>query len=111
MAGMIRNLVAAAVGTAARRKTEGRGILAFGVGFVATRLATRSIPGALIVGAGLVAKSMLDQKKERDAKPNTTKEMVRRNPDVVREIAIEDPGMLTDAHDDPALKRAIRARR
>lgn len=34
---------------------------------VATRLATRSVPGALVVGGGLVAKALFDRRKRRKA--------------------------------------------
>jgi hypothetical protein len=40
-------------------------LLGGGIGAVATRLATRSIPGLLLVGGAIVAKSIYDQRKGR----------------------------------------------
>ena len=34
-------------------------------GAAITRIATRSVPGALVVGAGLLAKSLYDRRRER----------------------------------------------
>lgn len=37
------------------------------LGTALTRIATRSVPGALIVGGGLLAKALYDRKRARDA--------------------------------------------
>lgn len=40
------------------------------VGVAAVRIATRSVPGAIVVGGGLVAKTLYDRKRRRRAKPD-----------------------------------------
>ncbi|NNC72333.1 MAG: hypothetical protein HKN78_05590 [Sphingomonadaceae bacterium] len=65
---MLRSLLGAALGRAASEKTLGRGMLGAGLGLIATRIATRSFPGAAVIGGGLVAKYLWDRKRERDAR-------------------------------------------
>jgi hypothetical protein len=60
------SVLGAAAGHLIGRETTGRGMIGAGIGFVATRIATRSIPGAIVVGGGLLAKSLYDRKKARD---------------------------------------------
>lgn len=58
--------------TAARhgvaKKTVGGGILGTVAGLVATRIATKSVPGAVLVGGAILGKYLWDKKKERDAR-------------------------------------------
>jgi hypothetical protein len=61
---MLRSIAGAVVGEVIGRKS-GHGLLGAGIGVVATRLATRSIPGLLLVGGAIVAKSIYDQRKGR----------------------------------------------
>jgi hypothetical protein len=61
---MLRSLAGAVVGEVIGRK-RGHGLLGAGIGVVATRLATGSIPGLLLVGGAIVAKSIYDQRKGR----------------------------------------------
>jgi hypothetical protein len=61
---MLRSIAGAVVGDVIGRK-RGHGLLGAGIGLVATRLATRSIPGLLLVGGAIVAKSIYDQRKGR----------------------------------------------
>ena len=61
---MLRSIAGAVVGEVIGRK-RGHGLLGAGIGVVATRLATRSIPGLLLVGGAIVAKSIFDQRKHR----------------------------------------------
>lgn len=61
---MLKSIAGAVVGEVIGRK-RGHGLLGAGVGLVATRLATRSIPGLLLVGGAIVAKSIYDQRKGR----------------------------------------------
>ena len=61
---MLRSLAGAVVGEVIGRK-RGHGLLGAGIGVVATRLATRSIPGLLLVSGAIVAKSIYDQRKGR----------------------------------------------
>jgi hypothetical protein len=60
---LLRNIAGAVVGEAVGRK-RGRGLLGAGLGIAATRIATRSIPGALLVGGALVAKNLYDRRKQ-----------------------------------------------
>ena len=61
---MLRTLAGAVVGEVIGRK-RGNGLLGAGIGLVATRLATRSIPGLLLVGSAIAAKTIYDQRKGR----------------------------------------------
>ena len=61
---MLRSIAGAVVGEVIGRK-RGHGLLGAGIGVVATRLATRSIPGLLLVVGAIVAKSIYDQRKGR----------------------------------------------
>lgn len=59
---MLRTLIDPA---AAKRVLNGRTMGKSVVTYAATRLATRSIPGLLVVGGGLVAKTLLDRRSAR----------------------------------------------
>ena len=61
---MLRTIAGAVVGEVIGRK-RGNGLLGAGIGVVATRLATRSIPGLLLVGGAIAAKTIYDKRKER----------------------------------------------
>lgn len=61
---MLKSIAGAVIGEVIGRK-RGNGLLGAGIGLVATRVATRSIPGLLLVGGAIVAKSMYDKRKER----------------------------------------------
>jgi hypothetical protein len=61
---LLKTIAGAVVGEAVGRK-RGRGLLGAGLGIVATRIATRSIPGALLVGGALVAKTLYDRRKAK----------------------------------------------
>jgi hypothetical protein len=61
---MLKTIAGAVIGEVIGR-TSGNGLLGAGLGIVATRLATRSIPGLLLVGGAFAAKSMYDKRKER----------------------------------------------
>lgn len=62
---MLRSIIGAVVGNRVGRGSNG--LLGAGLGIAATRLATRSIPGALLVGGALVAKTLYDRRKDRKA--------------------------------------------
>lgn len=64
---LIRSIARGALGSSVRSRTAGRGILGAGLGLVAARIATRSLPGAALVGGGLLAKYLWDRKREREA--------------------------------------------
>lgn len=59
---LLKSIAGAVVGEAIGRK-RGSGLLGAGIGVVATRLATRSIPGALLVGGAFLAKKLYDKRK------------------------------------------------
>lgn len=61
---MLKTIAGAVIGEVIGRKS-GNDLLGAGLGIVATRLATRSIPGLLLVGGAFAAKSMYDKRKER----------------------------------------------
>jgi hypothetical protein len=61
---LLKTIAGAVVGEAIGKR-RGRGLLGAGIGIAATRLATRSIPGALLVGGAFVAKTLYDRRKQR----------------------------------------------
>lgn len=64
---LLRNIGNFALSRAVNEKVAARGLFGAGVGLIATRLAMRSLPGALLVGGGLVAKHLWDRRREREA--------------------------------------------
>lgn len=67
---MLKSIIGAVVGNRVGRGSNG--LLGAGLGIAATRLATRSIPGALLVGGALVAKTLYDKRKGRKAISQST---------------------------------------
>ena len=63
---MLRTIAGAVVGEVIGQK-RGNGLLGAGLGIIATRIATRSLPGALLVGGALVAKAVYDRRKVKRA--------------------------------------------
>ena len=61
---MLKSIAGAIIGEVIGRK-QGHGLLGAGIGLVATRIATRSIPGLLLVGGAIAAKTIYDKSKER----------------------------------------------
>jgi hypothetical protein len=59
---MLRSIAGAVVGEVIGRR-QGHGILGAGIGLVATRIATRSLPGALLVGGAILAKTLYDRRR------------------------------------------------
>lgn len=66
---LVRNLFTTLVGYEARKHTKGHGLRNFGLGMIAARIATGSVPGALLVGGALIAKKIYDDSKEAEALP------------------------------------------
>ncbi len=66
---IVRNLLTTLVGYEARKHTQGHGLRNFGLGMLAARIATRSVPGALFVGGVLIAKKLYDESKKPEAVP------------------------------------------
>ena len=61
---MLRSIAGAVVGEVIGRK-RGNGLLGAGIGLVATRIASRSVPGLLLVGGAIAAKTIYDRRRER----------------------------------------------
>ena len=61
---MLKSIAGAVVGEVIGHR-KGHGLLGAGIGFIATRIATRSLPGALLVGGAILAKTVYDRRKER----------------------------------------------
>ena len=59
---LLRTISGAVVGEVIGQK-RGHGLLGAGLGIIATRIATRSLPGAVLVGGVLVAKAVYDRRK------------------------------------------------
>ena len=57
-------------GGKADKGSKGRSMGQTLLGTVAVRIATRSVPGAIIVGGGLLAKALYDRKKAKARKPD-----------------------------------------
>ncbi|NJM50993.1 MAG: hypothetical protein HC843_09050 [Sphingomonadales bacterium] len=62
---IITEMTRAAVSTGIKRKSRGKGLISFGAGLVAARIATRSIPGAALIGGALLAKTIYDRRKAK----------------------------------------------
>lgn len=60
---MLKSIAGAVIGEVIGRK-RGNGLLGAGIGLVATRIATRSVPGLLLVGGAIAAKTIYDKRKE-----------------------------------------------
>ncbi|MFY8193948.1 hypothetical protein [Novosphingobium sp. B1] len=66
--GVEKGLIASKMGPKkAGRLIEGRSMVQTLVGASIARLATRSVPGAIVVGGGLLAKTLYDRKRSRKA--------------------------------------------
>lgn len=61
---MLKTIAGAVVGEVIGHK-RGHGLVGAGLGIIATRIATRSLPGALLVGGAFVAKAVYDRRKNR----------------------------------------------
>lgn len=59
---LLKTIAGAVVGEVVGRK-RGHGFLGTGLGIIATRIATRSLPGALAIGGAFVAKKLYDRRK------------------------------------------------
>jgi hypothetical protein len=66
---LVRNIFTTLIGYEARKHTKGHGLRNFGLGMLAARIATRSVPGALLVGGALIAKKIYDDSKEAEMLP------------------------------------------
>ncbi len=64
---MLKSIAGAVVGEVIGHR-RGHGLLGAGIGLIATRIATRSIPGALLVGGAMLAKAIYDNRKVEHVK-------------------------------------------
>ena len=64
-ASIVKAAMGAVLGSVVAEKSAGKGLLGAGLGVIATRLATRSLPGAAIVGGVLIAKAIYDHRNGR----------------------------------------------
>ncbi len=71
---MLKSIAGAVIGEVIGRK-RGKGLLGAGIGLVATRIATRSVPGLLLVGGAIAAKTIYDKRKERRIGDSTPKQI------------------------------------
>jgi hypothetical protein len=67
MKALVRTVAGAVVGEVIGRR-QGHGLIGAGIGIIATRIATRSLPGALLISGAIIAKTVYDKRKERDIK-------------------------------------------
>lgn len=66
--GVERGLIGTKLGTKkAGRVIKGRSMMQTLVGTAIARIATRSVPGAIIVGGGMLAKTLYDRKRKAEA--------------------------------------------
>ena len=63
---ILRTAATAVVGSEIAKRKKGNGLLGFGLGLIATRIATRSLPGALLIGGAMVAKALYDRAQEEE---------------------------------------------
>lgn len=84
--GLIRSITQGAVAGAVGNRSTGRGLLGAGMGLLATRIAMRSLPGALVVGGALVAKTLWDRKREKDRLSQVDAAFDEARPDPAGEI-------------------------
>ncbi len=61
---MLKSIAGAVVGEVIGRK-RGHGLLGAGIGLIATRIATRSVPGLILVGGAIAAKTLYDRRRGR----------------------------------------------
>ncbi|MEO1045448.1 MAG: hypothetical protein AAFX04_08430 [Pseudomonadota bacterium] len=65
---MVQSVVTGFVSGEAAKQLKKPGIGYTILGLAATRIATRSLPGAMVVGAGLAAKTIYDHRKKQKAR-------------------------------------------
>lgn len=61
--------------TEIQQALTGRSLVGGTAAVIVTRLATRSVPGALLVGGGLVAKALFDRRRSRRARQRDAAKM------------------------------------
>lgn len=67
---MLRTIAGAVVGEVIGKRSGNSGLLGAGLGILATRIAMRSLPGALLVGGALIAKSLYDHQQAQKSAQN-----------------------------------------
>ncbi|WP_187334442.1 hypothetical protein [Novosphingopyxis iocasae] len=103
----LKSLAGTLIGKKVGEKTAGRGLLGAGVGFLVTKVATRSLPGAALVGGGYLAKKLYDKRKaDRRAQAATSTGLSDEDTDMAMaraegETEIVDGEYSDSAVDDP----------
>ncbi len=60
---MLKSIAGAVIGEVIGKRSGNHGLIGAGLGIIATRIATRSLPGAMLIGGALLAKGILDHKR------------------------------------------------
>lgn len=91
----IRNVATGYVSNEARKRGRGNGLMGFGLGLIAARIATRSIPGAMLVGGMMVAKALYNRSKEREQERNASGQVidVETKPVPMEDVAVMQPSI------------------
>ncbi|APG62297.1 hypothetical protein LPB140_05170 [Sphingorhabdus lutea] len=61
----IRPITSAIIGSVIAQKSKGSGIIGAGLGMVAGRIASKSLPGAALIGGLLIGKTIYDARKNK----------------------------------------------
>lgn len=70
---ILKNIAGAVIGEVIGKKSGNHGLLGAGLGIIVTRLATRSIPGAVLIGGAFLAKKIYDSSREKSQKTGVEK--------------------------------------
>ncbi len=63
--GLLTNLIKSAARWGVAKKTSDGGLVKTGLGYLVTRVATRSVPGALMVGGAYLGRHLWNRRKAR----------------------------------------------
>jgi hypothetical protein len=66
---MLKSIAGAVIGEVIGKRSGNHGLIGAGLGVLATRIATRSLPGAMLIGGALLAKSIYDHQQSLESKP------------------------------------------
>jgi hypothetical protein len=60
---MLKTIAGAVIGEVIGKRSGNHGLIGAGLGIIATRIATRSLPGAMLIGGALLAKGIIDHQR------------------------------------------------
>lgn len=66
---ILKNIAGAVIGETIGKRNGNHGFIGAGLGILATRIATRSLPGAMLIGGVYIAKKIYDKNRKRDHLP------------------------------------------